>query len=181
MRGPYRTADDPGDPRANADAITTWESSRACPDCSRPAPVRLFAACRHGVVLEACGRCGGVWVERAHAMTLFDERTGAGVAAELASMADRIEPPRRPETARRCVECDAPLARRALYGVAIDVCPAHGIWFDRGEVRAVVAKMTAATIDAHGEQSDAGDPAELATRGRLNGLLRALAQELIGG
>ncbi len=181
MSGPYRSADDPGRAQPSDDAITTWQSSHACPDCSQNKQVRLFAACRKGVVLEACGRCGGVWIDRAQAKTLFEDGTGAGVASELASLADRIDPPPPRTHERRCVVCHAPLARRALYAIAIDACAAHGIWFDRGEVRAVVAKMTAATFDAETPRVDAGSDDELAARGRLNGLLRSLAKDFIAG
>ncbi len=187
MSDPYRRPDPPaGAPNAQAEAgeLSTWESSHACPDCSKDQAVRLFLATKHGVAIAACGACGGAWIAKAQAMTLFDDGTGAGTAVELASIADAhatLDAMRATSSGeRRCVDCDAPLVPRTLHGVIVDVCGEHGVWLDRGEIRRAIAGMTRATAEEHTARPDGGT-ADLEARGHLNGFLRALASEVIRG
>ena len=102
-------------------------------------------------------------------MTVLGEGTGTGIVAELAQLADRNA-----KSARLADDNDL---RR--YDVAIDVCSPHGIWLDRGEIRAAVANMTAATLDEHARSSEAADPEAIVTRGRLSAFLQDLAKDVV--
>lgn len=46
-----------------------------------------------------------------------------------------------PAGERRCPICQQQMIVDAEYGFAIDVCPEHGIWLDRGELPAIVARI----------------------------------------
>ena len=44
-----------------------------------------------------------------------------------------------PQGRRICPICQARMASEAQFGVMIDVCPAHGVWLDHGEIEVVVS------------------------------------------
>lgn len=118
----------------------TSESSKAlqCPQC------RVNLAGRHfeSIDYAECSRCGGLFLEKA----VFDSVTRD---AELRSRLHGIEPAVTtrpgmlgPVRYRKYPGCRA-LMNRVNYGrisgVVIDVCRKDGIWFDRGELSAIVA------------------------------------------
>lgn len=86
--------------------------------------------------LSSCRRCGGIWL------------TARTIPRLLAAAADRalgFEPkeldmfwdgelsPARPSYLR-CPDCRQMMLRRAHAHVVVDVCTAHGIWLDHGEL-----------------------------------------------
>jgi Zn-finger nucleic acid-binding protein len=56
-----------------------------------------------------------------------------------ASSAELVPPGHRP-----CPICGQMMKADAELGVSIDVCEEHGVWLDRGELRAIVAKVRSA-------------------------------------
>ena len=50
--------------------------------------------------------------------------------------------PRPTDSGRACVDCSAPMLRCYLEGVEIDVCKAHGAWFDDKELQTVLHRLT---------------------------------------
>ncbi len=44
-----------------------------------------------------------------------------------------------PQGERPCPICGATMVVEFEYGVHVDACPAHGVWLDRGELRAVAS------------------------------------------
>lgn len=95
--------------------------------------------------VRVCQPCGGVWLEPAAIERLTRERDDDLVnAARLAvgAFAPRTRD-RRPFLG--CPFCARLLERRPLgeLGEAYDVCPAHGTFFDHGELRTFVEAETA--------------------------------------
>ena len=43
---------------------------------------------------------------------------------------------------RRCPVCNAALVPTKVKAAAVDVCDAHGIWLDHGELEAILASRT---------------------------------------
>lgn len=110
-----------------------------------------------GVEIDHCVACGGVWLD-AGELELIARAAGADAA--------RLEPappaiPATPKTAakskRRCPRCGRRMALSAFGepadacepAIEIDVCRAgHGVWLDRGELRAIVARCAPASDGA---------------------------------
>jgi Zn-finger nucleic acid-binding protein len=108
----------------------------ACPRCGEP----LFEGrTASGVVLEGCGECGGIWLENAsarRALETFDRALNA-LSTQASTHAKR-EPAVTPRVS--CPACATPMGRTriASTNIDLDTCAAHGTWFDRGELAAVL-------------------------------------------
>lgn len=140
MSGPYREAGSRPVAATPNDAtpweLRTWESERSCPVCAIP----LFAASKDGYRIDACGKCGGSWMAHADVRRMIDTSEKAPI--ELARMADSREVPRPGGTdVRTCPECKGALVSEVLGGAEIDVCDAHGTWFDRTELQQVAIAL----------------------------------------
>lgn len=109
-----------------------------CPDCRSALVARQAGA----VGFSECPRCGGLFLTR----EAFDAVTkDAGARASVKS----VEPEAASRDAnlaakfhyRKCPACSA-LMGRSNYaggsGIMVDVCRTHGVWFDRGELTAIV-------------------------------------------
>jgi len=118
-----------------------------CPACARP-----LAASRVGdLETRACLACGGLWLDRA----VF-EQLGASRERQGAVLGALPAPPVPPVAAlepvqyRPCPGCGERMnrvnyARRS--GVVLDVCKAHGLWFDRDELRRLLTFIAGGGLD----------------------------------
>ena len=52
-----------------------------------------------------------------------------------------------------CPCCGQRMKRKIMKGVAIDLCVEHGIWLDKGELTAIMARTRGAARKAATEQS----------------------------
>jgi Zn-finger nucleic acid-binding protein len=118
-----------------------------CPHCTG----EMFGGSVGTTTVHECSRCFGLWLDR----TSFDavcrdrERQASLLAerpqAEL-GQGGGLEPVRY----RTCPVC-IQLMNRVNYagcsGVIIDVCPAHGVWFDRDELQRIVAFLQSGGMD----------------------------------
>ena len=105
-----------------------------CPRCKTD----LAPASTNGVPLDTCATCQGRWFDGGEIERLLDVSTKGKSREEVASLREAL--PRRPSPIEKstleCVRCRAPMTRRQIAlksGVVVDVCRAHGIWFDGGE------------------------------------------------
>ena len=128
----------------------TEDERRACPRCR----VALEAVAVGAMSLRECGRCGGLWVEAAAFERICSDREQqaavSGVAAAKSVEANggagkvgvRYVP---------CPECDELMNRvnfARCSGVVVDVCKAHGTWFDRDELQRIVEFIRAGGMSA---------------------------------
>jgi Zn-finger nucleic acid-binding protein len=124
--------------------VAQADAALHCPGCHKP----LAATTVAGSTLDQCLACGGVWLrqetfehlaadkdERAQVMGSLpreDARTGAqGNLGDLAGV--RYRP---------CAQCGTLMNRfnyAHISGVVLDACKQHGVWFDRDELRQVLA------------------------------------------
>lgn len=122
-----------------------------CPACSK-----AMAGSRIGELdVQACLACGGLWLDRAtfEQLGTSRERQGAVLGALPApSLPSASLPGGSPEAVRYrpCPSCQQRMnrvnyARRS--GVILDVCKAHGLWFDRDELRRVLAFIEGGGLD----------------------------------
>ena len=125
----------------------------AAPD-DAPCPACLVALVRSKVGdldVQACQACGGLWLDRAVFEQLGASRERQG--AVLGVLPAPTAPPMaamEPVHYRPCPACTKRMnrmnyARRS--GVVLDVCKEHGIWFDKDELRRVLAFISQGGLD----------------------------------
>lgn len=147
-------------PSPTLDEARPAASGRAdCPGCG--ASLHPTAA-RHGVEIDACASCGGIWLDAGELELLtsgLDPVPGTG-ATDEAGLRARV-PAARPRDAevryRECARCREIMTRRnfgTISGVIVDACPRHGVFLDPGELEEVEA-FIAAGGRAVGEQARA--------------------------
>lgn len=118
--------------------MVTPATSWSCPACR-------FALKRAELQYDVrfCHGCGGVWTDIAASTALrdFGEAAIAQLSREVAFEASNLASPDGTRE-RVCPQCQQALAQRNIGGkVLIDVCPAHGTWFDRDEIVQVIEAM----------------------------------------
>lgn len=75
------------------------------------------------------------------------DRTGRQSAASVAEQVPNSDLV--PEGKRACPICGKTMLSSRQYGVLIDVCEAHGLWLDKGELAEVVGQIKSADIRVH--------------------------------
>lgn len=103
-----------------------------CPRCE----ARLDRLEAKDTTFKACGRCGGVWLDRRTWDRVRSAQPKAVVvAAERLAARSHLEPPTEGATIP-CPACAHPMdvTRLAFAPLEVDVCPEHGVWFDRSEL-----------------------------------------------
>ena len=121
-----------------------------CPACAK-----ALAGSQVGELeVQACQACGGLWLDRAmfEQLGASRERQGAVLGVLPAPTAPGLatHATLEPVQYRPCPAC-AQRMNRVNYakrsGVVIDVCKAHGLWFDQDELRRVLAFIAAGGLD----------------------------------
>ncbi len=136
------------------------ESQRQCPRCSAAEPTALVANLVAETLLDQCNSCGGLWVDQ----TAFERITEEAEKQQGALQAlGSIPAPKGTLSAEatkvvylRCPDCDKMMNRRNYAkrsGVIIDVCKAHGIWFDHDELTRVIRFVKDGGLDESRRQA----------------------------
>lgn len=118
-----------------------------CPCCAKP----LAGAVVGDLTVQECLACGGLWLDRAMFEQLGASRERQGsVLGALPGPPTKPGPVLEPVIYRPCPECRQRM-NRVNYarhsGVVLDVCRDHGIWFDRDELRRVLAFIQGGGLD----------------------------------
>ena len=119
-------------------AVAAVKSALNCPNCRQP----LSTSTVGGLALDQCGKCGGLWVDQATFEKIAADREERGEV--MGSLPAQEKLPVHQETIhyRPCPVC-AKFMNRQNYahisGVVLDLCKADGIWFERDELRQVLA------------------------------------------
>jgi Zn-finger nucleic acid-binding protein len=137
-----------------------------CPRCE----AHLFQVQAEELAGDGCARCGGIWLKGVKSVDALAPRVPAAKAlGQLVSERCAGDPTIRLQDRIACPECGARLTRMLAGDVDVDVCAAHGIWFDRNELPRAVATAgareqvlapTVAGVEPVRERSPAEDPAE---------------------
>jgi len=110
-----------------------------CPRCK----LALSRDRYEGVEVEICQSCLGMWLDTGELETIIKSRDFEFSSKERQQiLAGRTARNQGPKTPARCPKCTHRMERLYLDSSAylvIDRCPAHGIWLDTGEVKAVQA------------------------------------------
>ncbi|HKS16455.1 MAG TPA: zf-TFIIB domain-containing protein [Planctomycetota bacterium] len=102
-----------------------------CPRCGEA----LVTFELQGIEVDQCQACSGAWLD-AGELEEIAERAGikAATLRESFKAAGTL-----PHGKRKCVRCRASMTGVSLGEVLLDRCPyGHGIWFDKGEMAAIV-------------------------------------------
>jgi Zn-finger nucleic acid-binding protein len=83
----------------------------------------------------ACNNCQGLWITVAAVAEMAAQMQTPPVPVELHFVDD-------PRDTLPCPTCRAPMGTKKLYGVPIDLCERHGMWFDARELALVLMRTT---------------------------------------
>jgi Zn-finger nucleic acid-binding protein len=145
-----------------------------CPRCSLPLEVAPGSDSR----LHECPRCGGMFVPRE---VLAELLCASEIGGALHAGAPRhMRAPEREVRYLPCPLCHATMNRvnfGKVSGVIVDVCKAHGTWFDAGELTQTVAFAAAGGLDRT-RQREREEASAAAARARTEKLPLNLAASL---
>jgi Uncharacterized protein conserved in bacteria len=120
---------------------------RPCPRCGDETKAVVIGA----TCLRECPKCEGLWVDAESLEQIYKDRERQvaflGTAVDLP-----LSPDSKIEVVRylRCPVCRA-LMNRVQFAkcshVIVDVCKAHGTWFDKDELRRIVEFIRAGGLD----------------------------------
>jgi Zn-finger nucleic acid-binding protein len=121
--------------RIDPQPLAATPTGSACPACTpaRPLRSRPFPDPPENVL--ECDGCGGLWLSRELWLTLERRARRDAVAAPEPTRAAPIAAA--PVIYRDCPICAAKMHRRnygGRSGVIVDLCGAHGLWFDADEL-----------------------------------------------
>ena len=105
-----------------------------CPNCE----TELKTAVRHGIAVDACPSCKGMWLNAQELDRLEDAAFDLG-DEEKGTLVFAAEP-----SPRLCPECSQPLQgfQYRLYDLPLEFCgQGHGFYLDAGEDDRVLALM----------------------------------------
>jgi Zn-finger nucleic acid-binding protein len=127
-----------------------------CPSCDLPLESEIVA----GQPFDRCVRCSGEYFSHHALHELLSAHAGQPGEAEASYR--RPSPFSDPVRYRKCPSCGEPMLRRNFCessGIVVDVCAAHGVWLDRGELASLIEfAATGAMAEAErrsGERKDA--------------------------
>ncbi len=113
--------------------------------------------------LWGCAACGGVWLgpdAAVHVMQGLGDPVDVELARASAATARTSIVPGRDTGVRACPVCAGAMARIVIGEIILDSCSAHGAWFDRGEIEAVVKVCTKLRKQQHADGLTAAGLAE---------------------
>jgi Zn-finger nucleic acid-binding protein len=137
-----------------------------CPVCGDDARLTSRRLDGTDVAVEECGRCAGLWIDHETVRTLVDRAgTGTGPVPGMPTPKVTAADPddvRRPAQAgmfyRACPACERLMQRRnwgLKSGVLVDVCSAHGTWFDSDELARILGWVRDGGLEIARRQAEA--------------------------
>lgn len=125
-----------------------------CPVCSKPLAQAGYT--------ERCATCTGAWIHEDVLVGIMQERTS--------SLVELTWQPRASAQVRACAVCRQPMQAVSLGTVALDRCPAHGVWFDPEELAALIKHAKELKVDP--SQHDDSEEPERHRRGVLGSIAK---------
>lgn len=122
-------------------AVEAPSADRPCPRCDRAlAPTRVA-----DVVIDECAGCGGVFLDHIAIERVIADRQQVRAEALLGALPRASSPTPGPGRMYvKCPTCRAVMNRRQVVmgsGVVVDVCRAHGTFFDAGELPLTIEQV----------------------------------------
>jgi Zn-finger nucleic acid-binding protein len=118
-------------------SIAQQATVRPCPRCDLPLSSRTVS----DLVVDECTGCQGLFLDELAIRRVLDDEDHTRAEALM----DTVPRPARPFTGGRmyikCPTCSTVMNRKLFAtgsGVIVDVCKAHGTFFDAGELTAII-------------------------------------------
>jgi Zn-finger nucleic acid-binding protein len=143
----------------------------ACPSCKQGLIEETYA----DTALEECLACGGIFLDAEILDRLVDAREQRLSLAISLPVRDRVRDPRVRYVP--CPRCVTPMNRKIFgrsSGIVVDVCKEHGVWFDAGELAAVLAFVEGGGLE-RARQREIADAAERARAEKTRRAVEAAA------
>ncbi|HEX6966119.1 MAG TPA: zinc ribbon domain-containing protein [Gemmatimonadaceae bacterium] len=130
-------------PHCGAKAVAaegTGDAPLRCPGCAGEMPgVRIGTTTMH-----QCAQCGSAWLAPDVFAALCADKESRGQLAAAVGGAAGPATIAHPQRVRyvHCAVCNAIMNRvnfGHISGIIVDVCKAHGVWFERDELRGVLS------------------------------------------
>jgi Zn-finger nucleic acid-binding protein len=118
-------------------AIAQQASVRPCPRCELPLGTREVS----DLVIDECSGCQGVFLDHVVVHRVIDEQDHSRAEALLAALPRTAKPMTGGRMYIKCPTCTTVMNRKLFAtgsGVIVDVCKAHGTFFDAGELTAII-------------------------------------------
>jgi Zn-finger nucleic acid-binding protein len=95
------------------------------------------------VAAHGCRTCGGAWLDRDANLAVVHSPDDAAVNAFRSHSAKARRPVDQAPDGLSCPVCNGTLRRHRIEGawLDVDICDAHGTWYDRGEIERVIVAM----------------------------------------
>ena len=106
-----------------------------CQVCREP----LIVAEREGIELDVCPWCHGLWFD-AGELALLSEKLGRSLRAAEGAL-ERAESSEKPRACPRCKRAMEKVVLGTSPRLLLDRCAGHGLWFDHGELGALVRQL----------------------------------------
>jgi Zn-finger nucleic acid-binding protein len=118
-----------------------------CPRCK----VRLDLLQIAEISVRECARCDGLWADVGTFERLCAEREERSAVLGFIGSREPKAPPAAKISYVPCPECGQLMNRSNFArasGVIIDICKAHGVWFDAGELPRIIEFIQKGGMDA---------------------------------
>ncbi len=121
-------------------ALAQPAGTRPCPRCELPLQARQVS----DLIIDECSGCRGLFLDEVAIGRVVAEDHGERADALLAALPRLDHDPLPPAGGKMYVKCPtcSTLMNRKLFatgaGVVVDVCRAHGTFFDAGELPAII-------------------------------------------
>jgi Zn-finger nucleic acid-binding protein len=155
---------------------------RRCPRCGD----KLAAQRNEQVVIDACPRCAGMFLDHVSLELVLGETDHKRIAALLKAL--RASPPSSTDGAvvATCPTCEVAMQKKLSAtgaGVVIDVCVPHGVFFDSGELQTTL-RFVQRELKERAERREADERHARARAGDESKALREalrLLNRILGG
>ncbi len=121
----------------SCDALAQQALLRPCPRCDLPLAAREVS----DLVIDECTGCCGVFLDDTAVHRVIDAEDHARAEALLAALPRTTKPHSGGRMYIKCPTCSTVMNRKLFAtgsGVVIDVCKAHGTFFDAGELPSII-------------------------------------------
>lgn len=120
-------------------AVEETATDRVCPRCDHAMVARRVA----DLVIDECTACHGLFLDQIAITRVVTDRRQARAEALLGALPQKFEYERQPPGKMyiKCPICQTVMNRKlfaAGSGVVVDVCRAHGTYFDAGELPRII-------------------------------------------
>ena len=114
-----------------------------CPKCDAALLILRFKE----IEVDFCDRCRGLWLDAGEVEQLVAQTGATGQDV----LRDALQQPARATLCRfLCPRCDGRLEEFTINELVLDRCPeGHGLWFDAGELRQLLARSGAHSTVAY--------------------------------